>query len=261
MIELSIIVPTHARPRELIRCLKSINSCQLRSYEVLLISDVNDLETSNIANQYLRDVDTYIRGGEPGPAESRNLGLKIAAGLHILIFDDDDALPGSGYQDFVDAALSSPNEVCYGNVNFLKEDRTKEIVFPEPPVSHSVISNEFMNIYVKNFIYTQACIFPSEAVRNVQQDTHMRSFEDWEFLLAVASKANFKPVNLLGATIYKDYVNTGNRRSTTDAAKDFELVLDYLYVYRRWPAPNEKLKVMRSEMLDSQGMAVAKQFL
>ncbi|WP_198266398.1 glycosyltransferase family 2 protein [sulfur-oxidizing endosymbiont of Gigantopelta aegis] len=262
MIELSIIVPTHARPRELVRCLKSIQNCQLRSYEIILVADINDPKTSEIAGEYLRNCDYYvIRGGKPGPAESRNLGIKMASGHHILIFDDDDALPDSDYQAFVDAALSNPHDVIYGNVNFLKEDREKDIIFPDPPISHAVIANDFPNMYVKNFIYTQACIFPAEAIKQVSQDTHMRSFEDWEFLLAVASKTNFKPINLLGAIIYKDYINKGNRRSTTDAAKDFELVLDYLYVYRRWPAPNEKLKAMRSEMLESQGLTIAKQYL
>jgi glycosyltransferase involved in cell wall biosynthesis len=262
MTELSIILPTHARPRELLRCLQSIQNCHLQNVEILLISDVNDQETADIARQHLRKEDSFVvRGGKPGPAESRNLGIQMAKGHHILIFDDDDALPNTGYHEFVNEALSIPNTVVYGNVEFLKEDRKADIIFPDPPVQHAVISQEFSQIYVKNFIYTQACIFPSEALRDVSQDTHMRSFEDWEFLLAVASRTKFKPINLLGATIYKDYVNTGNRRSTTDAAKDFELVLDYLYVYRRWPAPNDQLKTMRAEMLESQGLPIAKQYL
>lgn len=262
MKDLSIIIPTHARPRELRRCLSSIKMANIKNYEVILISDVFHQETHDVAHGFLGSDDCYIvRNGRPGPAASRNFGLQHATGRHILFFDDDDALPENNYQDFLNFAMSNPSAAIYADVELIKEDRDRDVVFPDAPARHSAISYDFSSIYIKNFIYTQACLFPVNAIRDLRQDTHMRVFEDWDFLLAVASKLNFIPVNYVAALIYKDYVNSGNRRSTTGAATGFDGLLDYLYVYRRWPAPGERLKSHRSDFLKQAGLFVPEENL
>jgi glycosyltransferase involved in cell wall biosynthesis len=262
MIELSIIIPTHGRPRELARTLESIRACQLRSYEIILISDMHDQTTAEVAERHLGKNDYYIvRAGKPGPAASRNLGISLAQGRNTLLFDDDDTLPGPDYQGYVDVALANPGKVIYGDVVLVKEDRERGILFPDPPERMHSIQYDFPSIYVKNHIYTQSCLYPTQVIKGIKQDTHMRSFEDWEYQLAVASQAEFHPVDYVAAIIHKDYVNTGNRRSTTAPAKNFELVLDYLYVYRRWPAATEELKLRRARMLADVGLAIAGEFL
>ncbi|QFY88666.1 glycosyltransferase family 2 protein [Magnetovirga frankeli] len=263
MIELSIIIPTHGgRTRELVRCLESVKNCNLRSYQIILVSDVHDQEISAVAEQYLGGKDYFIvRNGKPGPAESRNLALELVEGSRVLLLDDDDALPETGYQSFVDFALANPDKAVYGDVVIIKEDRKKGVLLPDPPERMPSTTYEFQSIYVKNFIYTPACLYPSHLIRGIKQDTHMRSFEDWEFVLSVISRVEFKPLDQVVAIVYKDYINVGNRRSTTEAARNFELVLDYLYVYRRWPAPTLDLKKKREDMLKSVGLDISAQFL
>ena len=259
---LSIILPTHARHRELTRCLHSIRTSGIENYEILLISDIHDHKTFEVAEQYLGENDKFIeRGGIPGPAESRNLGLTLASGQWILIFDDDDQLPPIIYPDFYHDALAQPDVVTYGDVIIVEEDREKCVLLLDPPQRLTLTAMEFTQIYVKNFIFTQACLFPAYLLKEVRQDTHMRSLEDWDFLLAVASYATFKPSQHIGAIIYKDYVHQGSRRGTSVAANNFEVVLDYLYVCRRWPAPTEQLKAMRAAMLAQSGFIVAKEYL
>lgn len=262
MAEISIVIPAHERTRELERCLNSIRESRLRDCEIVLVCDTKNRAISNLAHQYLLDRDHYImRGGKPGAAESRNVGLQAASGQRIVIFDDDDAFPGVGYQDYVDEALATPGHVLYADVLTIEEDRKRQIVLDKEPVRVPSSGMEFSQIYVKNFIYTQACIFPAEAVRGFWMDTHMRTFVDWEFLLAVASRTPFKASRRIGAHIYKDYVNEGMRHSTSDCMKNYELVLDYLYVYRRWAAPNEALTKLRSALMSSAGLGINQAYL
>ena len=75
------------------------------------------------------------------------------------------------------------------------------------------------------------------------------------------SSFDFKPISKVGAIIYKDFVNLGNRRGSSEGARDFNVALDYLYVYRRWPAPNEDLKRQRANLLLSAGLTISADYL
>ena len=259
---LSIIIPTHFRARELKRCLSSIVSSVNIEKEIIIVSDVKCPSTREVVGQFLGDNDTYYeRPGKPGPAASRNIGLEISRGDFVLIFDDDDQLPGPDYIKFLSAAVSNPWAVSYGDVIIVKEDRKKNTLTNDPPERPGLTNFFLPNLFIKNFIFTQAVIFPRRAIIGRFQDEFMKSVEDWDFLLNILSTFDFKPLNHVGAVIYKDFINLGNRRGSTKEATNFNVALDYLYVYRRWPAPSVDLKKQRSEMLLANGISVPAEYL
>jgi glycosyltransferase involved in cell wall biosynthesis len=230
--------------------------------EVIVVSDIKCDETRLVVSNLLLEGDTYIeRRGQRGPARSRNLGLEIARGQFVLIFDDDDQLPGPTYMDFLMHAFKEPRSITYGDVAIVKENRQDGTLIDAPPEYPKLTSFDFQQIYVKNFIFTQATIIPRYALNGRRQDEFMRSLEDWEFLLSLASEVELKARNHLAAIIYKDFVNIGNRRGSTADARDFNVVMDYLYVYRRWRAPSEELRRTRETLLTSAGFAVDAQYL
>lgn len=258
---LSIIVATHNRPRELGRCLRSISESIHCEREVIVIADSCCEKTRGVVSQYLGLGDTYIeRIGVPGPARSRNLGLEIARGDFVLIFDDDDQLPGAPYRGFLEKALCNSRAVSYGDVAIVKEDRELGVLLNEPVDYPRLTSCEFEQIYVKNFIVTPAVIFPRIALTGRRQDIFMRSLEDWEYLLNVCSEFEFRPISEVAAIIYKDFVNLGNRRGSTGGARDFNVLLDYMYVYRRWPAPSAEIRYLRENLLSGAGLTISGDF-
>ena len=259
---LSIIIATHNRPRELNRCLRSISESIHCEREVIVIADTRCEGTRGVVSQYLTLGDTYIeRGGDPGPARSRNLGLEIARGDFVLIFDDDDQLPGDTYREFLEKAFTNYNVVSYGDVAIVKEDRESGVLLNEPIDYPRLTSYEFEQIYVRNFIFTQAAIFPRTVLTGKRQDVFMRSLEDWEYLLNVCSDYEFRPIGVVAAIIYKDFVNLGNRRGSTGGARDLNVLLDYVYVYRRWPAPSAELRHLRESLIMGAGLSISSDLL
>lgn len=260
---LSVVIATHSRPRQLIRALSSIKQRLPVDHEVILVSDTACPQTRSVAAQFLGTNDTFIeRPGRPGPAESRNFGLQLIRGEFVLIFDDDDEIPGIGYGEFLESCFKNRTAVSFGNVLIAKEDRGQNLISDEPPQNPNLTTFNLDQLYIKNFIFTQATIFPALALKNRTQDRYMRSLEDWEFLLQIKSEYDFVPIGKgLGAIIYKDFVNPGNRRGSSESANNFDVVLDYIYVYRRWPAPSEQLRRSRRNLLLGSGIDVPEEFL
>jgi hypothetical protein len=169
--------------------------------------------------------------------------------------DDDDAL----LPDFLAKAKTFcdkfPNEVLYTNFRVIEEDRENPSAQTKT-TDISVRDRIIEDVYVKNFIHNHTCLYPAISLKNREQDSHLSSLDDWEFLLNVLSGSNFRHIDINGPVIYKDYVNTGNRRGTSDGAQGSLAIADYLYIYRRWPAPNQQLKQQRKELLKSVGLDV-----
>ena len=252
----SIIMPTHLRPALLERALKSIKANTYKDVEIIVVADQIDADSFVVAAANLSESDTFIkRTGKSGPTESRNLGISIARGQRIIFLDDDDAL----LPDFLTKAKTFcdkfPNEVLYTNFRVIEEDRENPSASTKT-TDISVKDRKIEDVYVKNFIHNHTCLYPATSLKNRQQDSHLASLDDWEFLLNVLSGSDFRHIDINGPVIYKDYVNTGNRRGTSDGAQGSLAIADYLYIYRRWPAPNPQLKQQRKELLKSVGLDV-----
>ncbi len=259
---LSIVLPTHYRSKELVRSLESIIRNIEVDYEIIVVSDVRCLQTRDVLARYLRDNDVYLEcPHRMGPAMSRNIALEKVRSPYVLIFDDDDEIPCVGYMDFLNQAFSRQHCVSYSDVVIVQEDRVQGVLTDIKPEKSDISMHPVEGLFIKNFIFTQATIFPAAALKGKRQDVHMRSLEDWEFLLQVMNDCEFVYAQGLGAIIYKDYVNSGNRRGTTRDARNFEVILDSLYVYRRWRAPSRELKELRSAILRSNNILIEPEFL
>lgn len=259
----TIIIPTHNRPTLLKRALLSILSSQTSThFEIIVISDVLDSDTAAICDELLRSQDTYIRrSGAPGPSESRNLGLKIAKGNYILFLDDDDAWT----PDFLDNLSSKPEikkmQVVYFDAFIIEESRGKNgpTTIKEKYLDLSQALNH--EIYIKNQLPICCLAFPKHILDGVIFDFHMKAYEDWEFLLCIYKKAKFNHISINGPKIFQVADDTTDRRGQSNSAKGVDAILDYIYTYRRHPAPTLDLKQKRSDLLKSVGFPITAEFL
>lgn len=261
--DFTVIIPTHKRAFLLERALKSIREQKIDSrIEIIVISDVPDEETFVVCKKHLTDNDIFIkRNGEPGPSASRNLGLKIAGGRHIIFLDDDDAWNSNFIKLLEINYVDLKNDFIYVNCSVVKERRLPGAVEFLSERNLDIGKSLSLDVYVKNQIHMSCYIFPSYLIKGLEFDVSMRAYEDWDFLLSVLDRKFPKHLSILGSRVFEVDDDTSDRRGSSESAQDFNAVLDYLYVYRRHPAPNADIKGKRSDMLKQYGLNLSDKFI
>jgi glycosyltransferase involved in cell wall biosynthesis len=97
--EISVIIPTYRRPQLLKKCLTALLAQKFnkRQYEIIVVTDGPDHETSNLIRKMSRNRITLIRcltlPNKRGPAAARNFGW-LNAKSSVIAFTDDDCIPG-----------------------------------------------------------------------------------------------------------------------------------------------------------------------
>ncbi|MBB6250369.1 glycosyltransferase family 2 protein [Nitrospirillum iridis] len=253
----SVIVPTHKRASLLRRCLGSIKAQAVDvAVEILVISDATDADTDAACAELLTGADLYARrNGAPGPSASRNLGLSLAKGHYIIFLDDDDAW----HDGFLAALLAQPavrqGLPVYFNCSIVNERRGDDAALLSEGGA-DLAGRLDDGIYLKNQIPVCCFAFPRALLAGLAFDTHMRAYEDWDFMLAVYSRQQASHVPVMGARIFKDSGAESERRGVSQQSHDYNAVFDYLYVYRRHAAPTPDLSQQRAALLNSFSLPV-----
>lgn len=256
--EFSVLMATHLRAPLLRRSLGSLRAQTFQDFEIVLVADAWDGDTAAVAAELLRPQDRFIkRNGRPGPAESRNVALDNAKGEWIVFLDDDDSFETQHLSQLAAAHRAGPSLLLYSDCALVTEDRTQPGI---PPISRQRLdlgSQNTQQLWIKNYIPNHALAYHHSVLDGVRFDPYMASLEDWEFLLAACERAHmpsYYPGG--GAVMHKDYVNPGTRRGTAETSTNSMVVLDFLYTYRRRPAPTPALREQRRALMASVGMNV-----
>lgn len=256
----SVITATHLRSALLARNLRSLRAQTFQDFETIVVADALDGGTASVCAELLREDDVFIkRNGRRGPAQSRNVGMSLARGEWVLFLDDDDTFAPHHLQrahERITSAGEAAAKVLFSDFDVLTEDRSKDLHTALSRARVALGGQAIESLHVKNFIPNNALVFHRLALEGCEVDAHLKSQEDWDFLLAVCER--HMPVHYTGggAVVHKDYVNPGTRRGNSDAANDHSVVLDFLHVYKRWPAPTPALKAQRQELLKTAGLAL-----
>lgn len=251
----SVIVPTHRRPALLCRALGSLRAQTFGDFEILVIDDAGCAETAQATATLLRPQDTFLRrAGKPGPAGSRNVGLDLARGSWVVFLDDDDVFAPHHLAALHAATQRGGARILFTDCDVVTEDRGRPGMPELSRQSVSLAQGDPRSLWVKNFIPPHALAYERTVLEGVRVDTHMQSLEDWEFLLAAAERSLPQHWSGGGAIQHVDPVNKGNRRSTTVEATNNLVVLEYIYTYRRRPAPSPAIRAKRKELLRGVGM-------
>ena len=247
---LSIIVPTHLRAYLLRRTLKSIKEQAFKNVQVIVVSDVQDLPTMEVCHEFLGAADTFIkRSGAPGPSESRNLGLQFALGKYVMFIDDDDAYQPGALEQIHLRLTTGQAEIVFFNCTVVKERRANGEATYLGEVELDLSRQFTDDIFVKNCIHMSCIVFPRYLLSGIRFDPHMRAYEDWDFMLAAMKGAPVSHIPLSVTRVHEVHDETTDRRGASTEANDFNAVVDYIYVYRRHPAPNAAIQEKRRQLL------------
>jgi glycosyltransferase involved in cell wall biosynthesis len=251
----SVITPTHLRAPLLRRALESLRAQTFQDFEIIVAADAMDAETGAVVAELLGENDTFIKhNAGAGPATSRNAAMQAARGDWVAFLDDDDIFRPHHLQAMHAHASRTSEHVLFSDYEVITEDRSKPELGQLGQMPLSLAAIPPATVHVKNFIPNNVLVYRRTVLEGVTVDPHLRSLEDWDFILGVCAKAMPAYVPGGGAVVYKDYVNTGNRRGTQESSNDNTVLADFLHVYRRWPAPNMELKQARQALLKTNGL-------
>ena len=250
---LSIVVVTHDRSELLKRALLSILSCSTDNYEIILCADDISPQTIEVAKIFLRKQDTFIRiPSMRGPAESRNMGAKLARGKWVTFLDDDDTFSNGHINKILDVLPNEKNKVLYFNYKQIVENREASPFTITKSMLIDISSRKPIELFTFNFIPMHAMVISAELFNKHTFDPHLQSHEDWDFLISLlTSRVEFEWIDCGSdsVVVHSDSSNTSrNRVSITN--------LDYLSIYRKWPAENESIKSTRAKLLKRMGLKI-----
>jgi glycosyltransferase involved in cell wall biosynthesis len=252
----SIIIATHSRPALLERAIQSVTRQGFDDCEIIVVSDDSNRETYLAASNHLRDNDIFIkRNGTQGPARSRNIGLELSKGRFCLFLDDDD----SHREGFL-AALYSTIQSLHGDVFYFDFESVVESRAASPPTPiketrHHLNGQNIDTLMVSNFINNCAFAMSGALAKRFRFDETLRSHEDWDFLLALRSAGcNFVHIPIAGVCVHED-INTSQDNRNMGANSNWPL--DFMHIYRRWPAATEEQREQRHAMLKRLGITMS----
>ena len=87
----SFIIPFYNSGDLLVRCIESILSQRLLSYEIILIDDGSTDDSASKINRFINHKNVlYIKQKNSGVSVARNRGLREATGDYVFFVDSDD---------------------------------------------------------------------------------------------------------------------------------------------------------------------------
>ena len=140
-LQFSFIIPVYNRPDEVQELLQSFEAMKTDvGYEIVIVEDGSTVPSKEIIEQFKPKLNiSYYFKPNSGPGDSRNYGMKKAAGNYFIILDSDCILP-SNYLEEVIKSLSTKYVDCFGG----------------PDAAHDSFSNvqKAINFAMTSFITT-----------------------------------------------------------------------------------------------------------
>ena len=257
----SIIVATHLRSTLLERALQSLRAQTFADFEVVVVADALDAGTAAVAAQWLRERDLFVkRSGAPGPADSRNLALRLASGEWLMFLDDDDTF-APHHLETAHRRITQPASdaeraarLLFSDFEVVTENREQALPAPLSRTPVPLQANDVAGLHVKNFIPNSCLIYPVATVRTKRFDEALGLNEDWDFLLNVLRDSTLAYVPIHGPVIHQSPSEQADRRGVQNEG----LILDVMpRIYRKWPAPTDALRASRQALFATSGIMLS----
>jgi len=135
-------------------------------------------------------------------SRAANIGLDASRGSYIGFLDDDDTYDADHIGNLVDQLLKFPDsQAAYSAVRMLNRgdyDSPPIRIFSSPQVN-------FARLLLGNVIPIHAVLFAAEQLqKGVRFDENLNLYEDWDFWLQLARRADFVFVDKITATYFTE---------------------------------------------------------
>jgi hypothetical protein len=171
----SIVMPARNAQDTIEEAIQSVQSQNLRDWELLVIDDASTDETSDIVSR-LSTGDSRIRqlaGERKGVSHSRNLGIEESTGECICFLDSDDILGCNALSGRYDMLSDGKRQISYCRTILVNQ-----VLRPLGYVIDGRKDLSFADFYW-NPVHTSGVMFQRTILKNLRFDEKLSNGEDW----------------------------------------------------------------------------------
>jgi glycosyltransferase involved in cell wall biosynthesis len=191
--EISVVIPTRARPQLLRRAIRSVLRQTFQRFEVVVVLDGEDSVTEKVIEEFADPRITLLTLHQiAGGSQARNLGVRKARGRYIALLDDDDEwLPTKlELQIELAEACCALNFVVVTEYLYRAEGQPDEIwpahlPAPREPLSEFLFSS-------RGGFQTSTYLCPRELLLRVPFTNGLKKHQDWDWFLQLAALPGFQ---------------------------------------------------------------------
>ncbi|MBA3997514.1 MAG: hypothetical protein C0466_10135 [Candidatus Accumulibacter sp.] len=184
----SILVPTYNRANYIGECLDSLLAQTEPALEIIVIDDGSEDGTADLLRAYGERI-RYVRKENGGKPSAVNLGLALARGQLIWIFDDDDVALPDAIASRTAALRARPDAgFVFSSHYYGSDDAQGRIVRGRPHVAPAYGDDRFFAELMKGcFFHLATALVRAEVYREVGGfDAELLSSEDYDMQLRLA---------------------------------------------------------------------------
>lgn len=173
--DISVVIATIGRDRDLIKALRSIEVNSIKPFEVLII-DQGDIQPRIFENINLNLI--LIKINKKSSAQARNIGIELAKGDVVTFLDDDIILDGNYFKEVLDSFKKyNKIKIVQGKITNLRGKKILNIFWEIFLGSGSIRRNNFIRLYNFENIsyninsnYEEYCMWVGGCDINVKKD-------------------------------------------------------------------------------------------
>lgn len=220
----SVIIPTHKRPKMLERAVNSVLSQTYRNIEIIIVDDGSNDSTKDVVEElkkqnYEINIEYIVNDKPMGACVARNRGIQKAKGEFITGLDDDDEFIANRIQEFIKCYDDDFAFIC-SDIKIIKVTSSKILK------SKKIIT--FNDLLWGNIVGPQIFIKRSRLLEVNSFDESLPSAQDYDLWLRLVQK--FGPAKNINLPLYILHTEHDAPRITTSTKR----LKGYFMVYNKY---------------------------
>ena len=199
----SVVIPTHNRPKLLERSIRSVLAQTFDDFEVLVVDDGSTDDTQDrvlaVKDTRLRYIRHPVRRGAPA---ARNSGVENAIGEFIAFQDSDDVWLIDKLEKQVALIQESPATTAVVYSGFLRV-KNGSLKYTPKSEDKQIRGKILPDLLSGNFVSTQTMLVRRGAFDEIGAfDPDLRRLQDWDLAIRLADRYEFDLVDEPLAMVY-----------------------------------------------------------
>lgn len=182
---LSVVIPSYNKPNYLVQMIETIRDQTFTDWELIIVDDGSDKDNKEQVSSYVSQdnrISFIERNRPPKNGDTcRNIGMDLARGKYIIIFDSDDLVAKECFAQRV--AYMEEHPECdyasfpsYSFVNGTDEKRLRSFETKDERVLDKILSAEYPFTVWGN-------IYKRDSLKDIRWDEKAYVYQDFDFMV------------------------------------------------------------------------------